>query len=199
MIEEDIPFESFKNEAFYTSINNRIGFEEQSRISLKKKKFKLSKKKIKKVHSEKDAYTSYTFYISEEKAIDDSVLENLMIVKRENKVEVYHFKYSNAPKGVIPHNYDLKNNLSFEKIYDFDFKNSTTKKELDLIDAPGSGGEETGGGSYCYTVEVLISYSCYGAGASQTHYQDSDCDCDDSYGSCSSPHTEYNSDTFCSS
>ncbi|WP_165929442.1 C1 family peptidase, partial [Flavobacterium rhamnosiphilum] len=76
-------------------------------------------------------------------------------------------------------------------------------REIALIDAPGGSGTDNGdpsggGSAYCYNVSIIINYPCSGLKSTGTHYHDSACGCKDTPG-CSSPFSQYLSDTFCTS
>ncbi|TDE42866.1 hypothetical protein E0I26_11855, partial [Flavobacterium rhamnosiphilum] len=76
-------------------------------------------------------------------------------------------------------------------------------REIALIDAPGGSGTDNGdpsggGSAYCYNVSIIINYPCSGLSSTGTHYHDSACGCKDTPG-CSSPFSQYLSDTFCTS
>ncbi|MBO0342127.1 hypothetical protein [Flagellimonas profundi] len=203
---EEIEFESFEQEPFYNALNNHLEFEQvdgNASKRKKKRKFKISKKHVKKVEMESGDYTSYTFYMTDEDLRDPTILQNLMVVKRKGELEVYRFLYGGTEKGIFPKDYDMARNTTFEKLLDFDMDEmgALTGKTLclyDQLDCNG-GGDNDNAEVYCYNVEIYIDYACFGNGATGTHYHDSDCNCTDGYGSCSSPYTDYQSEMFCTS
>ncbi|MGN7513315.1 MAG: hypothetical protein ACTHOM_02995 [Allomuricauda sp.] len=203
---EEIEFESFEQEPFYNALNNHLEFEQvdgNASKRKKKRKFKISKKHVKKVEMESGDYTSYTFYMTEGDLRDPTILQNLMVVKRKGELEVYRFLYGGTEKGIFPKDYDMARNTTFEKLLDFDMDEmgaltGKTPCLYDQLDCNG-GGDNDNAEVYCYNVEIYIDYACFGNGATGTHYHDSDCNCTDGYGSCSSPYTDYQSEMFCTS
>ncbi|SDQ11895.1 hypothetical protein [Flagellimonas zhangzhouensis] len=202
---EEIAFESFRQEPFYSALSDHLDFEPIDGNTLKgkkKHKFNIHKKHVKKISKKSVDYTSFTFYMTDDDLEDPTILQNLMVVKRKNELEVYRFFYGGAEKGTLPHDYNMAQNTTFEKLLDFDMDEmgSLASKEPCLMDDPDcNGGGGNNGGVYCYNVEVYISYACSGNGATGTHYHDSDCNCTDGNGSCSSPYTDYQNEMFCTS
>ncbi len=132
-------------------------------------------------------------------------VKNLVINKVKNKMEVFILTYQNFDI-TNEAKYNINKNLTIERIFDFDLSElgNLTAREIVLIDAPGGSGTDNGdpsggGSAYCYSVSIIINYPCSGLNSTGTHYHDSSCNCKDTPGGCSSPFSQYLSDTFCTS
>jgi len=205
---ESFDFEKFKEFPIYSQLDSYIKFNSKSRVSKKKEhKFKIHKNTFKKITKEDIDYNSYTFLISDTENFDYAIVKNLVINQYKKNIEVFIFTYNNFDIS-DEHKYNINENVLIEQLFDFDISELGDLASRDGILIDGLGGDGTGdepsgsgggGGATCYNVSIIINYPCYGPNSAGYHYHDSECNCNDAPGGCSSPSSQYVSDTFCTS